>query len=166
MISKPHIGQGVGTKFLQESVLRQEEDAIESASTNIYGRRIRDCHAEVIARRAFRRKITLEMQKHLKSSSSTKLQSSSSEAFDILTMIKNQDDGKILFRLKDSITLHFYASSAPCGNATVRKPLWSIGYFDCVCLYVCIYQVSLYFSFAFSDLILNVALLDVAQKVC
>ena len=118
-----HLWQGVGTKFLQESVLRQEEGTTEIASTNIfYGRRIRDCHAEVLARRAFRRTITLEMQRQLKSTSSpSEQQSPSSSPSDVLTMMKNQDDGRIVFGLKDNITLHFYASSAPCGNATVRQ---------------------------------------------
>ena len=59
------IGLGVGTKFLPESILRKEieESEQEGASTTTrYGERVRDCHAEVLARRAFRWQITKEIR--------------------------------------------------------------------------------------------------------
>jgi hypothetical protein len=54
------LSMGVGTKFLSESSLKEEE------TSSIYGRRVRDCHAEVLARRAFRRRFTLEILEDLK----------------------------------------------------------------------------------------------------
>ena len=49
------LGLGVGTKFLSESCLRKE------ISSDDYGRRIRDSHAEVLARRSFCRHLMLEV---------------------------------------------------------------------------------------------------------
>ena len=85
------LGLGVGTKFLPERILRSEE-CLD---------RVRDCHAEVLARRAFRRFLTLEL----------------------LRRKETGLEGPYLHgrRLKDSVSLHFYCSSAPCGDAVVKK---------------------------------------------
>lgn len=47
------VGLGVGTKFLTQETLLQETNN----ENYYYGRRVRDCHAEVLARRAFRRQL-------------------------------------------------------------------------------------------------------------
>ena len=101
------LSMGVGTKFLSESTLKEEHTSMP------YGRRIRDCHAEVLARRAFCRYVALEM-------------------LDLLSCGEGaSNDGRILerstscqgrkFGLRPSISLHLYSSSAPCGNAVLKK---------------------------------------------
>lgn len=99
-------GLGVGTKFLTESVLRDE------AESSQYGRRVRDCHAEVLARRAFRRQLTLEILNDLKSPPPGSL-----KCYGILERSTTSSS----YRLRSGVTLHFYTSSAPCGNATLKK---------------------------------------------
>jgi Adenosine-deaminase (editase) domain len=111
------LGLGVGTKFLPESLLRAEKevnnDKIVSEDLmgmdgdsyqNGYGLIIRDCHAEVLARRAFRRQLYFDMH-------------------ECMTMerciLEKCNNGK--FRLKSEVSLHMYCSSAPCGNATIKK---------------------------------------------
>lgn len=110
------LSMGVGTKFLSESSLREEE------ASSIYGRRVRDSHAEVLARRAFRRRLTLEILEDLKG----KLpEEQTGDSKRILRRSTNQVQGsngdRIRYALREGVTLHMYTSSAPCGNATVSE---------------------------------------------
>ena len=89
--------------------------------------KLRDLHAEVLARRALKRYLALEM-KALVSSEGCE---DDEDSF-LLERIENTaDDGKdggrdrILFRMKAHKSIHLYVSSCPCGNATVRK--WAKG---------------------------------------
>eukprot|EP01041_Mallomonas_annulata_P006846 gene6846-13862_t len=72
---------GIGTKFLHRELKYEDE----SHSTRKTETRIRDCHAEILARRAL--KIYL------------------------------------LQEISNWVSLHFYTSSQPCGNACIKK--WS-----------------------------------------
>jgi double-stranded RNA-specific adenosine deaminase len=101
------IGLGVGTKFLSEAVLHAEE-------TNSYGTRVRDCHAEVLARRAFRRQLCLELEALSQSFENESIPESYRP---ILRLSCDGTDADLV----DDVTLHFYSSSAPCGNATLKK---------------------------------------------
>ncbi len=113
------ISMGVGTKFLSNSLL-----ADETASPSQYGDRVRDCHAEVLARRALRRYLSLQILNE------TELERSHGQQ-DPFSMIleKSQfteDAGNHatnlpLYRLSPQITLHCYSSSAPCGNAVMKR---------------------------------------------
>ena len=123
------VGLGVGTKFLSAATLHQDQSCI----------RIRDCHAEVLARRAFRRQLLHEIEMD----SDGKLNTVTGY-IPILERVKegdehmlNQNDRSLKsngigydaksaanipkYRLKTGCTLHFYASSSPCGNATLKK---------------------------------------------
>ena len=110
------VGLGVGTKFVSHDLITEEQNS----EHNSYGKRIRDCHAEVLARRAFRRQVALEMLADLKRETS----SDSDDDYSILERVECKDgemQTNICYRLKPNVTLHFYASSAPCGNATLKK---------------------------------------------
>jgi hypothetical protein len=124
------MGLGVGTKFLSDCILREEES---NSGGECYGKRIRDCHAEVLAVRAFRRQLSLEIfentwqmdnrgqtpndkareQRGTAYSSILELVESSSD--DGFANLESKAKGSNRrYRLKSNITLHFYASSAPC----------------------------------------------------
>jgi hypothetical protein len=141
------LSMGVGTKFLSESCLRQE---VENES---YGSRVRDMHAEVLARRAFRRQLTLEILNDLqeqeqkqrkgtnkivnndnitngKISRSILVRSDNNNNnnidgntdTDTDTDNNNSNNNNIIrYKLRKGVTLHMYTSSAPCGNATLKK---------------------------------------------
>jgi double-stranded RNA-specific adenosine deaminase len=120
------LGLGVGTKFLDDGVIKYEQNVDEATIDNCYGKRIRDCHAEVLARRAFRRQLALEILSDLKNESPSTGEGEASndrDDFSILERSKCTDGNQqhICYRLKSNVTLHFYASSAPCGNATLKK---------------------------------------------
>jgi len=172
------MGLGVGTKFLSESILQQElkscsdnddssKDAVTTTSSSSsspsslapsnnrlgYGTRIRDCHAEVLARRAFRRQLSMEMLTAVRTHTTNETcktvdtdpgkEKVTSDVYrPILQRIDNRrrattgskvaentndeegggnmKDGP-LFELRPGVTLHMYTSSAPCGNATIKK---------------------------------------------
>ena len=106
-------GLGVGTKFLPERVLEEQDVGEDEPAEYLegldghsyrrgYGVLVRDCHAEVLARRAFRRQLYVDMQTRPDRS-----------------ILEKTDGG--LFRLKSEVTLHMYSSSAPCGNSTIKK---------------------------------------------
>jgi len=139
------MGLGVGTKFLSHDILCKEQqlgiNPHTSSSTSVdsddddkdsYGKRTRDCHAEVLARRAFRRQVSLEILSDLQSISNYNNTQSSvldskeegiakSKYTPILERVQDDETSNIHYRLKSNVTLHFYTSSAPCGNATLKK---------------------------------------------
>lgn len=118
------IGLGVGTKFLTDATLREEQQlpgAADGASSDeCYGKRVRDCHAEVLARRAFRAHLSREILSDLTSSSGkgerrTEEGSTGPNCNSILERVEDcADSSEIRYRLRSEVTLHFYASSAPC----------------------------------------------------
>ncbi|KAL7520196.1 hypothetical protein ACHAWX_004939 [Stephanocyclus meneghinianus] len=134
------MGLGVGTKFLSAHTL---QDELQYCTP--YGNRIRDSHAEVLARRAFKRQLLEEIWADLQGASFKvnndyipilervgPNQYDNNETSDESKVTQNTSkrlrsgfiadhDKNIRYKLKDGVTLHFYASSAPCGNATLKK---------------------------------------------
>ena len=109
------IGMGVGTKFLREDILRkQQHQCGDDCSSEPYGERVRDMHAEVLARRAFRRYLTEAIGRLGRGRCAT--EPSRIEIIERDTSVQNT-----VFRLKKGVTLHFYCSSTPCGNSVVKK---------------------------------------------
>lgn len=144
------LGLGVGTKFISHDVLVEEQN---NETNCCYGRRIRDCHAEVLARRAFRRQVALEILENLRNKSSCDTKVEAADELSILERVECIDDDKqtsnICYRLKPNVTIHFYASSAPCGNATLKKFVkMEKEVFDtslvscngCLCTYICVFE--------------------------
>ena len=156
------LGMGVGTKFLSSDMLNAElgllsqPDATKNASTG-YGKRVRDCHAEVLARRAFRRQLSLEILQDLQSSNKDSI--SKPEPFSILQRTTSTN-GSVKFALRPGVSLHMYSSSAPCGNATVRSETsisWMNKFVSRVSFYHWAYDLSNtfllnYSSFSFSGI--------------
>jgi len=162
------VGLGVGTKFLPDSTIREEErlsnnhadrfvaksaisgsctingrvddkddesKEFEASTTHVrYGERVRDCHAEVLARRAFRWQLMNEIQTDLaatrkREGGSPVEQEDKDDKIDKQPYIpilqrklsNDTDESTIQYGLKPGVTLHFYSSSAPCGNAALKK---------------------------------------------
>ena len=115
------LSMGVGTKFLSELSLRQE---VETENQDGYGSRVRDMHAEVLARRAFRRQLTLEIQEDLRRSEEDEPNTKSprnGKSISVLVRSQAENSTTIRYALRQGVTLHMYTSSAPCGNATLKK---------------------------------------------
>ena len=148
------LSMGVGTKFLSEQILKSERErpynvdmnALSKGASNTvptqYGTRIRDCHAEVLCRRAFRKYLfdcieQLEVQSsHTPSADNiTPTNHSGKTLFSILQRYipndpkvetpsateRNIKQDSVLYQLRPDVTLHMYCSSTPCGNSTIKK---------------------------------------------
>ena len=113
------LAMGVGTKFLKEDILSKQhpQQCAENAgagSTEPYGVRVRDLHAEVLARRAFRRFLTEAI-------SSSAGENKAAKPWNHEIIDRDPSVPTTMFRLKEGVTLHFYCSSTPCGNSVVKK---------------------------------------------
>jgi Adenosine-deaminase (editase) domain len=156
------LAMGVGTKFLTQQTLQleleeqhqQQTSAGEQAGhhdhPHVYGSRVRDGHAEVLCRRAFRRYLTesILMAKQRRAQQSNECvinikgdnKKQEPLPFFILqpmgetTNITPREDESTFsvgcddlsccsshWQLSSGITLHAYCSSAPCGNAVLKK---------------------------------------------
>ena len=102
------VALGVGTKTLPATVLLAEQKRARVAGEG--DRLVRDCHAEVLARRAF----LCFLHEQLAAA----LQQRSQRYFE-------RDRGTGLLRPRRGVTFHLYTSSQPCGNATIKR--WGKG---------------------------------------
>ena len=98
------VALGTGTKFLPNALL--------SGPGAAAGRLVRDCHAEVLARRALKRFLLREIRCACPGGGGS----------DVLELSPSEP-GR--FRLRESLSLHFYSSSQPCGNASLKR--WAKG---------------------------------------
>ena len=92
------VALGVGTKFLRAAQISADGGA---------GRVVRDCHAEVLARRAFKRFLCAELRRCVESGGGG--------------LLEPPSDSGGRFGVADGVTFHLYSSSQPCGNASVRR---------------------------------------------
>ena len=164
VVSLQVLAMGVGTKFLSEAMLTLERqiqssnnndnsnenmnrksDTI-SASTGMttaqYGTRIRDCHAEVLCRRAFRKylfdcieqfeigELSPSDAASIDSISADNIQKSHHSSILERCMVVDDDpvlastpdqDRQVRYRVRPDVSLHMYCSSTPCGNSTIKK---------------------------------------------
>ncbi len=112
------IGLGVGTKYLSQKILFEDE-----ASETHYGVRIRDSHAEILARRAMRKYFLNVMNriydKHHAAENDKVEMNCSSKNNEFLLL--EFDSDKQTFFMKENVTIHMYTSSTPCGNSSIKK---------------------------------------------
>ena len=100
------VALGVGTKYLSHR-------AYETHSFS--GQQIRDCHAEVLARRAFLK----FLQDQVYRSFDEWLRPSKYEIKYRKSIFSLGQNGLLV--IKPGHSFHFYSSSQPCGNATIKR---------------------------------------------
>jgi len=108
------VSLGVGTKFLSKDLLSEESSCIP------YGKRIRDSHAEILARRAFQRQLMMEMQDSLTTADEKQKRYSNRNTCYYRSILEKHKVSQ-KFHLVNGVTLHMYTSSAPCGNSCLKK---------------------------------------------
>ena len=89
------VSYGEGTKFVHSTL---KDNTTPSQS-------IRDSHAEILARKGLQRWLLLQIKSFVNNPETSFFQLSERKRL----------------QLKDGITLHFYSSSTPCGNSTLKK---------------------------------------------
>ena len=90
------VSLGVGTKFLRAAAVAADEG----------GACVRDCHAEVLARRGFHRYLLLQLLACMRGEPS-------------VFRLPATTGGR--FRVADGLQFHMYSSSQPCGNASIKR---------------------------------------------
>lgn len=112
------VSLGVGTKCLGYKALEAEGKRLLSVSSSpeeamLECRVVRDSHAEVLARRGFKRWLIDQCR----------LASVSEDGYSESKAVCRNGEG--VYALHPEITFHLYSSSQPCGNASVKK--WAKG---------------------------------------
>ena len=121
------VSLGAGTKFLRAADI--DADARS-------GTKVRDCHAEVLARRGLKRFLYAQIRAARRREKRDAASSARADEEEWLVLepvfhepvgletdpTDRRADG---WRVSDVVSFHLYASSAPCGNATVKK--WARG---------------------------------------
>ena len=104
----------MGTKFLT-SLYCTEDGHVHDA----YWGSVRDCHAEILARRSFMKYIYNNIENILQDHTSP------NEIFLPIdkSILEEATGPEILhaFQLRPEVRFHFYTSSQPCGNACIKK---------------------------------------------
>jgi len=100
------ISFGCGTKFMRS------QDILE----DVKGEKLHDSHAEVLSKRSFILALYFDVERILQGEEGL--------------LLRRKGDSR--FCLKDSVTIHLYSSSAPCGNSTIRR--WSKSVYEKVVL--------------------------------
>lgn len=103
------VSMGVGTKVLPYAEVIEQRNRAEGSVL------IRDCHAEILARRGFVRYLYDQLSSYNAHTPTI--------SPDISTCIFEPARTGILSRLKlkVGVTLHLYTSSQPCGNASIKR---------------------------------------------
>ena len=123
------VAYGVGTKFMQQADI----------DADTAGTAVRDCHAEVLARRAFMRYLYVQASAALSYASrfGADGEMDVKKPTDVEAGGQCNDQGRMRasvqycstpqphFRLLSGISVHMYTSAQPCGNACIRR--WAAG---------------------------------------
>jgi double-stranded RNA-specific adenosine deaminase len=94
---------GAGTKFARAA----------QVFADTHGQCMRDCHAEVLARRGFQRFLRRELQSRME-------EGDGGRDTGIGLLAPPSQPGEP-WTLQPGVSLHLYSSSAPCGNASIRR---------------------------------------------
>ncbi|XP_006141396.1 double-stranded RNA-specific editase B2 isoform X2 [Tupaia chinensis] len=102
--------KGLDTRQAQVIVLSSGTKCISGEHINDQGLVVNDCHAEIVARRAFLHFLYAQLELHL---------SKRREDSDRSIFMRLKEGG---YRLRENILFHLYVSTSPCGDARLNSP--------------------------------------------
>ncbi|OBS57385.1 hypothetical protein A6R68_11490, partial [Neotoma lepida] len=102
--------KGLDTKQAQVIVLSSGTKCISGEHISDQGLVVNDCHAEIVARRAFLHFLYTQLELHL---------SKHREDSERSIFIRLKEGG---YRLRENILFHLYVSTSPCGDARLNSP--------------------------------------------
>uniref|UniRef100_A0A674HZ38 Adenosine deaminase RNA specific B2 (inactive) n=1 Tax=Terrapene triunguis TaxID=2587831 RepID=A0A674HZ38_9SAUR len=102
--------RGLDIRQAQVIVLSSGTKCINGEYINDQGRVVNDCHAEILARRAFVHFLYSQLELHL---------SKRREDWERSVFVRLKEGG---YRLKENILFHLYVSTSPCGDARLNSP--------------------------------------------
>ncbi|XP_042541835.1 double-stranded RNA-specific editase B2 [Dipodomys spectabilis] len=102
--------KGLDTRQAQVIVLSSGTKCINGEHISDQGLVVNDCHAEIVARRAFLHFLYAQLELHL----SKRREDSERSIF-----VRLKEGG---YRLRENILFHLYVSTSPCGDARLNSP--------------------------------------------
>ncbi|KAM9232111.1 double-stranded RNA-specific editase B2 [Leptosomus discolor] len=102
--------KGLDIRQAQVIVLSSGTKCINGEYINDQGLAVNDCHAEVVARRAFVHFLYSQLELHL---------SKRREDWERSIFVRLKEGG---YRLRENILFHLYVSTSPCGDARLNSP--------------------------------------------
>ncbi|XP_030055135.1 double-stranded RNA-specific editase B2 [Microcaecilia unicolor] len=102
--------RGLDSRQAQVIALSSGTKCISGEYLNDQGLVVNDCHAEIVARRAFVHFLYSQLELHL---------SKRQEDWEPSIFVRLKDGG---YRLKENILFHLYVSTSPCGDARLNSP--------------------------------------------
>ncbi|XP_064906572.1 double-stranded RNA-specific editase B2 isoform X1 [Columba livia] len=102
--------KGLDTRQAQVIVLSSGTKCINGEYINDQGLAVNDCHAEIVARRAFVHFLYSQLELHL---------SKRREDWERSIFVRLKEGG---YRLRENILFHLYVSTSPCGDARLNSP--------------------------------------------
>ncbi|KAM5235009.1 double-stranded RNA-specific editase B2 [Ctenodactylus gundi] len=102
--------KGLDTRQAQVIVLSSGTKCISGEHISDQGLVVNDCHAEIVARRAFLHFLYAQLELHL----SKRREDSERSIF-----VRLKEGG---YRLRENILFHLYVSTSPCGDARLNSP--------------------------------------------
>ncbi|XP_075853625.1 double-stranded RNA-specific editase B2 [Microcebus murinus] len=103
--------RGLDVRQAQVVVLSSGTKCISGEHISDQGLVVNDCHAEVVARRAFLHFLYTQLELHL---------SKRREDAERSVFARAKDGGG--YRLRDNVLFHLYVSASPCGDARLHSP--------------------------------------------
>ncbi|XP_053916513.1 double-stranded RNA-specific editase B2 [Cuculus canorus] len=102
--------KGLDIRQAQVIVLSSGTKCINGEYINDQGLVVNDCHAEIVARRAFVHFLYSQLELHL---------SKRREDWERSIFVRLKEGG---YRLRENILFHLYVSTSPCGDARLNSP--------------------------------------------
>ncbi|NXX47146.1 RED2 editase, partial [Tricholaema leucomelas] len=102
--------KGLDIRQAQVIVLSSGTKCINGEYINDKGLAVNDCHAEILARRAFVHFLYSQLELHL---------SKRREDWERSIFVRLKEGG---YRLRENILFHLYVSTSPCGDARLHSP--------------------------------------------
>ena len=99
---------GVGTKYLSAAAIQSDPQ----------GHRVRDSHAEILARRSLQHYLYTQIEQCQLSVGGL---GGTVSIFTEHALFPHVPAGEAPFQLREHMRLHFYSSSVPCGNASIKR---------------------------------------------
>uniref|UniRef100_A0A8C9F297 Double-stranded RNA-specific editase B2 n=1 Tax=Pavo cristatus TaxID=9049 RepID=A0A8C9F297_PAVCR len=104
------LSTGLDIRQAQVIVLSSGTKCINGEYINDQGLAVNDCHAEIVARRAFIHFLYSQLELHL---------SKRREDWERSIFVRLKEGG---YRLQENILFHLYVSTSPCGDARLNSP--------------------------------------------
>lgn len=126
----PHAADVLGSRGPVIVAMATGTKCLPGSKRAIDGSALNDCHAEVLARRAFVRWVYDEIQATAGSagaageagpSTDASINADNAVARSLIMALKHKDDGRVVAEMLPGVGIHLFVSHSPCGDAAIQS---------------------------------------------